>query len=151
MTTISFFPAQCRACQHAFDAPHLGDFTYGEFLLTQERGQAFATLSACAEPAFDHIRTELLRTVPESASTDSRTGDRFLYIVARCASPMLGHGLLPHGVCPQCFSRSISLDDAIPAHGATVPATSFADFLGLKLAEQQARLRQLWVESAERV
>lgn len=52
---IGFFEAKCADCGSIFAKPELGDFAYGQFLFTGERGTVYAYFDAIDHPVWTRL------------------------------------------------------------------------------------------------
>lgn len=92
--TFPTFEARCAECDALFGAPFLGDFAYGEFILTGSRGTAFSHLSAIGHSVWDYISSVIAETHPDALPE----------VVARLADPVDDQPLTGSHVCPKCGS-----------------------------------------------
>jgi len=111
MKKISTFAAKCADCGQSFSHPSLGDFSYGEVILTTADGKQFATANA-----FDEF--------PQRVATLAGT-DPFWPVLASLADPIAGQGLKHSIHCPHCGSDRLKYWDGNKTGTMSVPAATF--------------------------
>jgi hypothetical protein len=99
---IAVSNAKCASCGSEFSSPDLGDFSYGQFLFSGEKGNVFAYF-----PAIDHPVWEFVKSAFPSGSDDTTRkalGARIQAACAHIADPVNGQQLVHQHVCPVCQS-----------------------------------------------
>ena len=133
MKQMATCKSKCASCGKVFGSPHLGDFAYGQAILTGTRGSARAYLHA-----IDNEACEIVGSLIPDADTDT-----FWEVVARLADPIDGQSLTMSHVCPYCQSSDVdSWPDTI-AGSADVPCATFGAFLTLAAEHQKQRIGEL--------
>ena len=132
MPRVSLFSAMCARCESTFAWPVLPDMSYGELILTGERGTVHAYACLVENPAFEFISSLLGPGSPTEQIHES---------LARAADPIDGQRLTANRVCPVCRSREWKYWAGDFVGMADLPDASFDEFL--RLSETLRRERVL--------
>jgi hypothetical protein len=133
MPDIFTFMAKCARCKTHSARPELGEFAYGEFILTGESGNVHAYLHATDNPVFALV----------ASTIEDDSGSLIQEITARLADPLSGQRLTMLHVCPKC-----GCDEWESWHGdrvasENVPVASFTEFLSLSPERRRMRILEL--------
>src|SRR4051812_5969262 len=80
---VNMFKGRCKLCAKEFPCPGLGEFSYGSFLFTGEKGTVFAILHSLNHPVWDYLESTLpLQKKGLSRQSDLENGE---WIQAACA------------------------------------------------------------------
>jgi len=133
---IALFEAKCGGCGHSFPRPHLGDFSYAEFLFTSEAGTHYAYFGeATDQPVWKVLESALPSTIAERRQA--------ALIQAACAyfaDPVEGQHFVIDFVCPECQSRKAEYWGGDRVGEIDIPLASHQGFMGLPAPEQRRRL-----------
>lgn len=139
MPGIATFESKCASCHSVFAAPWLGEFAYGEFVLTGMRGNVYALLTAIGNEAWD-----LVQAVVPDVDVDT-----FQELLARLADPVNGQSWTMSHVCPRCESHEWTYWGGDRMGNVDVPNATFNTFLALQPVEREQRALQLLAELTE--
>ncbi len=123
---VATFKARCSSCGSVCVHPSLGDFAYGEFIFSGERGTVYAVLSTFENPVWD-----FLQSLPDLQNESSATrGDRLRTACAILADPVKDQRLKPTLVCPDCAANTWEWDLSDRRGTIDIPSVTFARFMG---------------------
>jgi hypothetical protein len=128
---IGLFEASCADCGSSFAKPELGDFTYGQFLFTGERGTVQAYLEAIGHPVW-----AILEAAAPTVNDDAELGRFVQAASAFFADPIDGQRLRNHHVCPNCLSQNLASWGGRKLGEADVAVVSFSRFAALSEQDQ---------------
>jgi hypothetical protein len=100
----------CKTCGSQFEAPILGDFAYGEFVLHSANGRS-AYLDAISDAAFGELGIFLDRQIGKSRLNDKDRSDLFqkMYGLVACDPDEAGAAFqIGHPWCQACGSREMA-------------------------------------------
>jgi hypothetical protein len=138
---VGLFEARCAECDTVFAKPELGDFAYGQYLFTGERGTVYAYFEAIEHPVWARFSAVL------PASKDRK--EQGLFITAACAhfaDPVQDQRLLNQHVCPQCLSHNLASWDGPKRGEVEVPTVSFSTFTSLSQEDQTREAKMFYAE-----
>ncbi len=115
MREIALLEGKCADCEHVFGHPSLGDFAYGEVVLSTVDGKHYATADA-----FGKFAQRVDALVKSDAS-------RSLWpLLASLADPIGGQPLTHSICCPHCASDKLEYWGGRQVGTLAVPEASFA-------------------------
>jgi hypothetical protein len=135
---VATFEARCAGCLEKFSYPDLGDFAYGSFVFTGERGNVHAYYEALGCPVWDFIAP-----VVESCLSGVAERDHGKWIQTTCAGvadPIDGQRLCRRHVCPLCQSSQWSYWQGQRTGSVHLPEVTFKGFLSLQEALRVATI-----------
>ena len=133
---VATFTACCASCGGTFSHPDLGDFAYGLFVFTGERGTVFALLEAIGHPVF-----ELVSRVLTDTNTSGEDGGSLIpEVCANVADPVAAQRLRCHHVCPLCQSDSWKWWGGERTGAMDIADASYSEFQLLSEQEQRQRI-----------
>ena len=94
MREIPTFEAKCGDCGEIFSRPELGDFSYGEAILSTADGRTFATVSGFGD--FQERVATLVK------------GKSIWPALAALADPIDDQPLVSSSVCPSCLGSNLA-------------------------------------------
>jgi hypothetical protein len=131
MPQIPTFAATCATCGSRFGHPDLGDFAYGEFILTGESGNGHAYLNAIGNPVVEFVAGMI-----EDASIIQE-------VTARLADPVDGQRFTMSHVCPTCRSHEWESWHGERLASEDVAEALFSEFLSLSLDDRKRRILEV--------
>jgi hypothetical protein len=123
---IGLFEASCADCGNLFGKPELGEFAYGQFLFTGERGSVYAYFEGIDHPVW--VRLEASAPLLRDRTEQGRA------VQAACAyfaDPVAEQRLQNQHVCPNCLSHNLATWGGRKRGEAEIPVASFSRFLSL--------------------
>ncbi len=120
---------KCMDCGKKFVSPKFGDFTYGSFVFSGEKGGVFGYFQALENPAWDFMTT-VLKKIGSGRQVDCDYGNRIQAECAFFADAIKGQKLCNHWVCPLCYSANVE-EVCFLAEVIEVPEVSHVEFLSL--------------------
>jgi len=127
---IALCKAKCASCGAEFSQPELGDFAYGAFVFTGERGTVHAYFEVFEVPA--PVWNFLEDVLPQPHSGELLQG-----ACAHFADPVTGQRLSNKFICPKCQSSNLAYWGGERTGFAEVPEASFSQFMGLPKSERR--------------
>lgn len=128
---IGLFEARCANCGHCFGKPELGDFAYGQFLFTGERGTVYAYFEAIGHPVWAR-----LEAAAPAVKDRFELGRLLQAACAYFADAIEGQRLCNEHVCPKCLSQHLASWDGRKLGVTEVPVASFSRFTSLSEQDQ---------------
>jgi hypothetical protein len=119
--------SKCMDCGKKFSCPDLGDFAYGSFVFSGEKGGVFGRFNALGNPAWDFIGT-VLKQNGSGRQAECDYGERLQAACAHFADAIKGQRLVNHRVCPRCFSANVEWGLPLK-ESVEVPEVSHGEFL----------------------
>jgi hypothetical protein len=136
---IGFFEASCAECGSHFAKPELGDFAYGQLLLTGERGTVYAYFEAIGHPVWDR-----LGVAAPTVHGEAVHGSLIRAACAYFADPVGGQRLHSHHVCPKCLSQNLASWGGRKLGEADVAVASFGRFVSLSPEDQLRAAKEFY-------
>ena len=137
MQKVALFNYRCPHCKQAFSYPNLGDFSYGDFIFSGERGTVVAYAAAVGNPAWNVLRS-LLPEPSANRNAQSVHADQLQGAFAHFADPINGQRLCNLIVCPHCQARNDGSLSGERVGFLEIPVTSHSQFMALPHTEQHA-------------
>lgn len=138
---VATFEECCAKCEQTFVYPDFGDFAYGLFIFTSERGSAFAVFDGTQSLIWERIAAAICRigpTIPEV-----HHGQLIRDVCARLADTVDGQGLRASHVCPHCQSTEWKWWQGARVGTTDLPAVSHRQFLDRPEIEQETEIQRL--------
>ena len=146
MTTVAIFNHECSACKRVFVHPHLGDFSYGDFIFSGEQGTVVAYSIAIDNPSWNFLAT-LLTELPSGVTAQNDRADLLQGAFAHFADPINGQRLCNFTVCPHCLNgHGYRFGESIG--WAEIPTASHEWYSSLPEAER-ARLASAYFQAQQ--
>jgi hypothetical protein len=123
MKTLPTFEATCRLCGRTFSHPSAGDFSYGEAVLCNANGSAYATVDGSSALA-QHVRSALGPSGPGA----------LWKALAEIADKIDGEALTASIRCPHCASDDLLSWGGRMTGTREVPEASFEDYARMSAA-----------------
>jgi DNA-directed RNA polymerase subunit M/transcription elongation factor TFIIS len=126
--TLPTFQAKCGSCGQLFAHPSLGDQAYGETVLCNSDGSAYAWVSA-----FSKMPQRVKALMPNMA-------EGFWNVIASMADPIEGKCVSNRIHCPKCSAETLEFWEGDQIGSAEVPEATFQVTEALSLSELKARI-----------
>jgi Zn finger protein HypA/HybF involved in hydrogenase expression len=120
---------KCMDCGKKFCSPRLGDFAYGSFVFSGEKGGVFGYFHALENPAWDFMTTVFTKN-GSGRQADCDYGERLQAACAYFADAIKGQKLRNHSVCPHCYSANVE-EVGSRNEVVEVPEVSHVEFLSM--------------------
>lgn len=132
--SLATFEAKCSSCGSSFEHPSLGEFAYGEAVLTSCDGKHHAWVSA-----FEGLPNKVGSLIDNAGV--KRPG--ILWgVLASLADPIDGKTLSPKLSCPHCAATDLVFWSGTRIASKAIPEVSFSAIAGLDEAALSARVNE---------
>jgi len=138
---VATFEACCAQCDRKFVYPDLGDFAYGCFIFTGERGSVFAIFDAIESPIWERIAAVVAEVRPKISEV--LQGRLIQNVCTLLADRIDGQSLRKGHVCPHCQSTDWKSWQGARIGTVELPRVSFCQFLQLPGQDQETEIRRL--------
>ncbi len=132
---IATFEAKCSSCGGSFEHPSLGDFAYGEAVLTTCDGKHHAWVSA-----FEGLPNKVGSLIDNAGVKKPGV---LWEVLASLADPIDGQTLSPKLSCPHCASTDLAFWSGTRIASKDIPEVSFLAVAELDEAALSARVSEV--------